>query len=136
MQEHPKDETTQMAAAHDTAVARDWASGPVGFGAVWGIPMVGLVLGGVFDLHAYLWPPALAYMGGACLLNAMRCGRLHCYFTGPFFLATALAALAHGTGLVSLGDDGWRWIGGVVLVGGLGLTYLPEWVWGRYALRT
>jgi len=29
-------------------------------------------------------------MGGACLVNAVRCGRLHCYVTGPFFLLGAI----------------------------------------------
>jgi len=28
--------------------------------------------------------------GGACIVNAGRCGRLHCYITGPFFLLAAV----------------------------------------------
>jgi hypothetical protein len=63
----------------------------------------------------------------------MRCGRLHCYFTGPFFLLMAVASLLHGFGLVSLGSLGWLWIGLVTLVGGIGLTVVPERIWGQYA---
>ncbi|WP_121431290.1 hypothetical protein, partial [Pseudomonas aeruginosa] len=36
---------------------------------------------------------ALAVMGGACLVNATRCRRLHCYITGPHFLLLAVGAL-------------------------------------------
>ncbi len=72
-------------------------------------------------------------MGAACLLNASRCGRMHCYFTGPFFLAMVAASLLHGRDVVSFG--GWGWLGGVLLAGGVGLTYLPERIWGKYARR-
>ena len=49
---------------------------------------------------------ALAWMGAACLANARRCGRMHCFFTGPFFLAMAALALAVGLDIVSLGAAG------------------------------
>ena len=29
-------------------------------------------------------------MGIGCLVNARRCGRLHCYFTGPVFVLAAI----------------------------------------------
>lgn len=35
---------------------------------------------------------ACVVMGIACLVNAARCHRLHCYLTGPYFLLMALAA--------------------------------------------
>lgn len=71
-------------------------------------------------------------MGLGCLRNALRCRRLHCYFTGPLFLLLAVLSLLHGTGGVDLGSNGWGWIGGFALVGGVGLTVLPERLWGRY----
>ncbi len=37
----------------------------------------------------WLWIPAFLVMGVACLVNAARCGRLHCYLTGPLFLLAA-----------------------------------------------
>jgi hypothetical protein len=53
-----------------------------------------------------VWPATLAIMGTACIGNALRCGRLHCYFTGPFFLAMALFTLLFGLGLFPLGRNG------------------------------
>ena len=80
-----------------------------------------------------LWIVSLTVLGFACLLNAARCGRLHCYLTGPFYLLGALAVIASARGVVPLGDYGWLWIGLTIVIGGNLLTYLPERIWGRYA---
>lgn len=73
-------------------------------------------------------------MGTACILNALRCGRIHCYLTGPFFLLMAVAVVLHGLGIVWLGPNGWIWLGlTLIVVGGGLLWYLPERVWGKYA---
>jgi hypothetical protein len=79
-----------------------------------------------------IWTVALAILGSACLANAARCGRVHCYVTGPFFLLMALVSLLYGLGLVWLGRNGWSWIGLVILVGAIALCCLPEMVLGRY----
>ncbi len=113
----------------------DLAGGFVSFGLIWGVPIAALVLGGIFDVEAFLWPPALAVMGIGCLANAFRCGRLHCYITGPFFLIAAVVSLLHGGGLVPLGPGAWTWIGNTVFAGGLVLTCAPEMIWGRYVRR-
>lgn len=89
-------------------------------------PLSELVRGGV-------WALALGTMGLACLRNALRCGRMHCYFTAPLFLGLAALSFLHGTATLGLGPSGWASIGGVALVGGVGLTILPERLWGRYA---
>lgn len=40
---------------------------------------------------------ACVVMGVACLVNAARCHRLHCYLTGPYFLLLAVGgAIAYG----------------------------------------
>lgn len=78
------------------------------------------------------WTLSLLVMGGACAVNARGCGRTHCYFTGPFFLAMAVASLAHGLQLLPLGPQGWQYLGAVLLVGGVLLCILPDWLWGRY----
>ena len=74
-------------------------------------------------------------MGAACLYNARKCGRLHCFITGPYFLILAVLSLLHGSATLPLGPDGWSWIGWATAIGGIGLTYVPEWIWGRYARR-
>ncbi|PSK81804.1 hypothetical protein CLV79_11422 [Limimaricola soesokkakensis] len=79
-----------------------------------------------------IWVLALAWMGGACLLNARRCGRVHCRYTGPFLLAMTLPVLVHGTGLVPLGEDGWLWLG-LAIGGGMAAIWgLSERLLGRY----
>ncbi len=50
-------------------------------------------------------------MGTACIANAVRCGRLHCYITGPFFVAMAVVTLLYGLGALPLGGNGWNLIG-------------------------
>ncbi len=80
-----------------------------------------------------VWALCLSVFGFGCVSNAMRCGRLHCYFTGPFLLVMAVSSLLHGFGLISLGSLGWLWIGLVTLVGGIGLAVVPERIWGQYA---
>ena len=101
----------------------------------WGLPVVAMIVGGILDLEFALWPPALMVMGAACVVNAARCRRLHCFFTGPWFLALAALSVLHGTDTVVLGAEGWRWLGIATLVGGVGLMYVPERLWGRYARR-
>ena len=44
-------------------------------------------------LRTILWTASFALMATACLLNAARCGRVHCRFTGPFF--SSFAPLFH-----------------------------------------
>ena len=71
---------------------------------VWVVPAI--ILAGTATLgRSYLviiWPVLLAFMGGACLLNARRCGRLHCFITGPFFLILALVSLLYEIGRAHL----------------------------------
>jgi hypothetical protein len=71
-------------------------------------------------------------MGVACLLNAFRCGRIHCYLTGPFFILSAVTSLGYGIGLLPLGPSGWKWIGNTTIIGAIALTCIPELVFGRY----
>ncbi len=104
---------------------------------IWGLPALVMIgtgpLGFSSELHGAIWASCLSVFGFGCLANARRCGRLHCFFTGPFFLAMALVSLVHGFGVISLGSYGWAWIGGITLVGASALTILPERIWGQYA---
>src|SRR4029450_4437755 len=83
-------------------------------------------------LRTILWTTSLAFMGIACLLNASRCGRVHCCFTGPFLILCAIASLGYGLVLLPLGPSGWKWIGAVTIIGAVVLTCIPELVLGRY----
>ena len=79
-----------------------------------------------------VWTVALATMGVACIMNALRCGRVHCYLTGPFFLLMALVALSYGLGILRLGKNGWNLLGLITLIGAIALWCLPEMFLGKY----
>src|SRR5215472_7958110 len=99
---------------------------------LWIVPIVILVitagLGGLYALVS--WPPLLVFMGAACLVNARRCDRLHCYFTGPYFLLLAAVSLFYGLGILPLGPRGWQWLNNALVVGAVVLCCIPEWVFG------
>src|SRR5215469_4640482 len=71
-----------------------------------------------------VWTVALAVLGTACLMNAIRCRRVHCYLTGPFFLLMAVAVLSYGIGVLPLGSHGWNLIALTSLVGAAALWCL------------
>jgi hypothetical protein len=107
--------------------------------AIYWLPIAVLVASGFFPIgnawRTGIWAVALTTMGMGCVFNALRCGRVHCYATGPFFLLMAGAAVLYGLGIVPLGPRGWNTIALVTLVGGVALYYLPELFFGRYRPR-
>ncbi|MGH8132290.1 MAG: hypothetical protein ACRETP_03520 [Steroidobacteraceae bacterium] len=108
----------------------DWARSLRGW-LTWGIPVAILVISPERYL-VIVWPTALTFMGVACLLNARRCGRIHCYATGPFFLLLAILGLLYGIGVLPLGARGWTTLSIALVIGSAVLICVPEWVFGRY----
>lgn len=119
-----------------TIESRDILSNRLITGAVYWVPALALVASGFLDIgqgwRTAVWTVALTTMGVACVANALRCGRVHCYVTGPFFLAMATLTLLYGLGVAPLGKHGWNLIPATVLVGALVLCCLPEVLFGRY----
>ncbi len=66
--------------------------------------------------------------GLACIVNARRCGRRHCLFTGPLYLLGALASLLNGLRVFFIP---WGWIL-VAMVLGTAVAYGMECAQGRY----
>lgn len=83
-------------------------------------------------VESVLWASVLTVYGVACVSNARRCGRIHCYVTGPFLLTAALLVLLLGVGLLDFGQAPGRWLVPAIVVGFLLGRYLPERLWGRY----
>lgn len=108
----------------------DWARGVRGC-LTWGIP-IALLLVSPERYFFIVWPTILTFMGVMCLLNAHRCGRIHCYFTGPFFLVLAGVGLLYGIGVLPLGARGWSKLSLAFLIGSVALLYVPERTLGRY----
>jgi hypothetical protein len=96
----------------------------------WGFPASILIAGALLapPVRTILWTGALLWAGTACVMNARRCGRTHCRFTGPFFLVMAGVTLLHGNGYLGLGSNGW-----LVLALAIGLGFAVLW-WGSEAL--
>jgi len=80
-----------------------------------------------------IWIVALAWMGTACTLNARRCGRTHCRFTGPYYLAMILPVLAFGEGIIPSGFYGWLALGAVILLGSKLIWWATERAWGKFS---
>jgi len=60
---------------------------------LWLLPTALVVVGAFLpQARSALWMSSFAVMGGACLVNARQCGRLHCHITGPLFLLAAIAS--------------------------------------------
>src|SRR5881396_1202973 len=87
----------------------------------WCLPLFAFAIGGAVSplWRTVLWFASLCVMGALCLVNASRCGRVHCRFTGPFFILGAVASLGYGLGLVPLGPSGWSWIGLGTIIGAI-----------------
>lgn len=103
------------------------------------LPILAIVAIGFFKVdsrvQAVVWAAALGVMASACALNASRCGRLHCYFTAPFFFVMAAVALLLGFGPLGRSYAAWNVLGLVLVVGAVVLTWLPERVFGKYRRR-
>jgi hypothetical protein len=117
-----------MPAAPSPRRPRDLACGGSGL-LLWCLPGAALVFSAPMgDARWWVWTPALTIMAVACLVNAARCRRLHCYLTGPVFLAGALLSALRG--LEAVGPS-WNWISGALLIG-LAAGCGAECVFGSY----
>jgi hypothetical protein len=125
----------RMIAQHSTGhESKDWFGQPLGAVLWWGLPIVIGIAAGPLQLPladaAFIWAAAFAWMGTGCVLNARRCGRLHCFFSGPILWFGALAAALVGfrllRGMHAL--NAVVWTTAVLAL----LSCVPELIWGKY----
>lgn len=115
---------------------KDWAGSFRAYMTVWGLPTL-VIFAGIFadaQTRTILWTGALAWKGVACLLNARRCGRTHCRFTGPFYLLLIVPVVLHGFGVLPLGTHAWWVLGILILFGGKLIWWATETAWGKFWL--
>ena len=106
---------------------------------LYGLPTLAIMASrylGSAGVATLVWPVAFLVMGVACVANARRCGRVHCYFTGPLFLIASAVSALHGLGALDLGPEGRRNIGSAAFLAALVLCFAPELIWGPYFKRT
>jgi len=68
-------------------------------------------------------------MGMACILNASRCSRTHCRYTGPYYLAMIAPVLVPAGGMDSAGFSGWLILGILIFAGGKIIWWATEHAW-------
>ena len=118
-----------------THSSQDWLRSPHTNLLAWWIPQ-GTILAGLFAPvlgRTAIWTVALIWMGTACILNAKRCGRTHCRFTGPYYLAMIVPVLALGLGVTSVGLYAWAVLGVVIILGGKIIWWATERAWGKFS---
>lgn len=116
-----------------TQTSRDWLGSIHTSLLAWWMPKAA-ILAGLFvpvSFRAVIWIIALIWMGTACILNARRCNRTHCRYTGPYYLVMILPVLA----LAVIPSGIYAWIAlGFVIVGGSKLIWLAtERAWGKFS---
>ena len=118
-----------------TPKSKDWVGNRRNFWIAWGLPTAAL-LAAIFvapPIKTLIWALALVWMGAACLANARRCSRTHCYFTGPFFFLMAVLTVLHGFEIVWLGPNGWTWLGVTIFLGTGALWIVTERLLGKFS---
>ena len=100
---------------------------------VYGVPWAAMQLVGNLS-HSTLavastWVAGFTVMGTACMVNALRCGRVHCWFTGPWFLLAAAVTVLRYLEVVEIA---WSTILNAGPLGALLLFFVSEKIWGRY----
>lgn len=112
----------------------DWAGNVRAYAIAWGLPSFAIIAGAFFDSpgRAVIWSLALAWMGIAFLLNARRCGRTHCRYTGPFYLLLIVPVGLLALEVIPLGAPAWWTLGAIILFGGKIIWWFTESAWGKY----
>jgi len=115
--------------------SRDWLGSTRASALAWWVPQAAIVvaLSAPVSLRAVVWLVALIWMGTACVLNSRRCGRTHCRYTGPYYLAMIVPVLVLASGVISAGFSGWLMLGVVILAGGKIIWWVTEFAWGRFS---
>jgi hypothetical protein len=117
------------------ASTRDWLRSPRTSLLAWWVPHAAIVAG-LFvpvPVRAAIWTIACIWMGMACILNARRCGRTHCRYTGPYYLAMIVPVLVLAAGMDSAGFSGWLILGVLILAGGKVIWWATEHAWGKFS---
>ncbi|MGH6812458.1 MAG: hypothetical protein ACREDM_08960 [Methylocella sp.] len=115
--------------------SRDWLRSPHTNLLAWWIPQAA-TFAGLFapvDIRTSIWITALSWMGAACILNAKRCGRTHCRYTGPYYLAIIVPVVVLGSGLVIAGIYAWLVLAGIIQFGSKLLWWATERAWGKFS---
>src|SRR5262249_35884684 len=115
--------------------SHDWLSSPRTNALAWWIPKAAIVAALFFPSPARtgMWIIALVWMGTACILNARRCGRTHCRYTAPYYLAMIAPVLVLASGVVSVDFYAWLSLAVLILGGSTIIWWATERAWGKFS---
>lgn len=115
-----------------TNASADWVGSTRTKLLAWWLPHAALGAGllAAVSARTAIWIAALAWMGVACILNARRCRRTHCRFTGPYYLVMIIPVL--GLRAVPAGFFGWLVLGAIIILGGKTIWWATERAWGKF----
>src|SRR5947208_5064885 len=118
-----------------TQPSLDWLGGFYTSTLAWWMPTAAILAGLFFpvSVRAVIWIISLIWMGTACILNARRCNRTHCRYTGPYYLAMIVPVLALGSDAVSVSFYGWLALACVILLGSKLIWWVTERAWGKFS---
>jgi Ca2+/Na+ antiporter len=113
--------------------SRDWLDNVRTHALAWWIPQAAIISGLLVPVpvRGVVWIIALIWMGTACILNARRCGRTHCRYTGPFYLVMIVPVAVLASGAVSVKFYGWLLLAVFVLAGSKIIWWATERAWGK-----
>lgn len=125
-------ERTPCSTSCNKESSTDWAANKVLFSLIWGLPLALIVV--AFWLPTAvaggLWLLSFSWMGGACRVNARRCGRVHCHFTAAWLLLIAVGLLLTVTSVLVVMSAAQLAVTG--LAGFAIIWLISEQLWGRY----
>ena len=115
--------------------SRDWLSSPRTSASAWWIPKAVIVAALFLPVaaRAGIWSIALTWMGTACVLNSRRCGRTHCRYTGPYYLAMIAPVLVLASGIISADFYAWLSLAVLILGGSTIIWWATERAWGKFS---
>jgi hypothetical protein len=99
----------------------------------WWIPHATLLasLFASVPIRSTIWIVTLIWMGSACIANSRRCGRIHCRYTGPYYLA--MIGLVLVISLIASGIYEWIALGVVIVTGDKLIWWATERAWGKFS---
>ena len=122
-----------VAQLDDAKASRDWLASTSSNLLAWWLPHVALLVGLFVPIpvRVVIWTMALLWMGVACILNGRRCGRTHCRYTGPYYLAMIAPVIA--LGIIASGTSVWIALGVIIIGGSKLIWWATERAWGKFS---
>ncbi len=114
----------------------DFLNNKLHAGLAWGVPaaviLLSRLLSSQVQVTAWVWGGMFFWMGLACLCNAWRCHRVHCYYSVPLFFISAMGAWGIALGGAFFDALSLDYLGLFTLIIFLLVWVLSEKYWGCY----